>query len=146
MKSRIAEVLVVLMVAVFAACDGRAEGGRVSLISLVAEPDKFLGREVTVVGYHASGLEPPLLYLTKEQAQLNDWPSGVLLYETIEGTRFSALMGCQDQYVMVIGRFALLPTEEPGITDIVRVVALGDGRGASKICFNSEEHEKTRKE
>lgn len=93
---------------------------------------------MTVVGYHAPGLEPPLLYLTKEHAQLNDWPSGVLLYETVEGTRFSSLKGCQGQYVMVIGRFALLPTEEPGITEIARVVALGDGRGASKTCFDSE--------
>lgn len=46
MKSRIVEVVMVLLVAVLAACEGRAEGGRISLVSLVAErsPAASLGR------------------------------------------------------------------------------------------------------
>jgi hypothetical protein len=138
MQQLIARILVVFLFTLFVGCEGRADGGRVSLMSLISNPERFVDEQVTVVGYHAAGLEPPLLYISKDHARLNDWPSGVLLYETVDGTRFSALAECQDQYVMVIGRYTLLPTEERGITDIVRVVALGEGLGATKTCFNSK--------
>ncbi len=138
MKSRIIRLMAGLLVAACAGCEGRAEGGRISLMSLVTEPDRFIGAEVTVIGYHASGSEPPVLYITSDHARLEDWTSGIALYETVDGTRFSALTDCQDQYVMVVGRFSHLPTEQHGITGILRVIALGDGRSSPQTCFSSE--------
>jgi hypothetical protein len=130
-------VILVFLAVLFSSCEERAGVGRVSLSSVISNPERFVDHDLAVVGYHKSGHEPPTLYISSQHALLDDWPSGVKLWETINGERFSALADCQDQYVMVIGRFALLPTEQRGITDIVRVVALGDGRGDSKICFNA---------
>ena len=135
--NRIVRALVLLIAIFVSGCEGHADGGRVSLSSVIAGPAQFVDSDLTVVGYHKSGTEPPFLYLTREHAQIDDWPSGVALWETVDGQRFSALAGCQNQYVMVVGRLSVLPTEQLGITDIVRVVALGDGRDSSKICFNA---------
>ena len=128
-------VSLVLMITAPLSCGGPGKAGPVSLVSIISNPEDYLGAEVTVVGYHSTGLEPPVLYLSEAHARVSDWPSGVLLYETVDGRRFSSLTGCHDQYVKVIGRFTKLPTGEPGISEITRVVALGSGAGDSRICF-----------
>lgn len=133
-----------LLSIVLASCSPAGSGGAISLISLIATPERYVDSRVIVSGFHETGHEPPILYLSREQARVDDWTSGVLLYETVDGRRFSSLDGCHDRYVKVVGRFAELPIGGLGVTEIERVVAFDNDGADSRVCFETSSSQEGR--
>jgi hypothetical protein len=116
----------------------------VSIISLIASPERFVGYRVAVTGYHHGDPIPALLYLSRDDGLLDNAPNSVVIHKTIDGRRYGELKSCLNQWVTVIGTFKSLEFGGHGITDIFRVVALGEPGVSrdSRICYSATPLEK----
>lgn len=117
-------------------CGEVGSSATIPLVSLLVMPERHTDHHVAVRGYHRQGSEPSYLYLSESHARIWDDASGVILHETIDGRKFSSLRHCHNQYVEVIGRFVELPFGRHGISEIERVIALGNDSEDPRICFD----------
>jgi hypothetical protein len=91
----------------------------VSLIQLLATPDKFDQKFVWVVGYLERG--PNLnLYLTKDHARVFDHASSIGVHDTTVGGTLT-LSSCVGNFVRVRGVFGKLEGLFPAIVDVEEV-------------------------
>jgi hypothetical protein len=110
----------ILLVAL-SSCAGAQEVvnlGSVSMIQLIANPERFAGRRIAVSGYLAEGQR---LYLTREHAELSDMSSAIdLSGEFLDDYRSSP---CSKSLVTVSGRFVeTKPPKTYMIRDIEQIV------------------------
>ena len=70
----------------------------VSLIQLIANPDKFEGHAVTVIGYFHLGFEHSAIYLSKADYENDVWSNGLWI-DSPQPTQIN------DSYIVVTGVF-----------------------------------------
>jgi hypothetical protein len=80
-----------------------AEACQVSLVSLIANPANFAGKNVQVIGFATFEFEGNALYLSKEAAAIGDMASAIWL--DIEGLADPNPEKLNQQYVLVAGTF-----------------------------------------
>jgi len=92
----------------------------VSLIRLIAFPEKYDGKRIQVRGYYVRGFEASSLYPTKEDHEMYNLPNQIRI--SIEGIRGDKIGGSKTfrGYVTVIGRFHYAPelTKQLEIRDV----------------------------
>lgn len=75
----------------------------VSLLALVATPERFHHRHVQVTGYLKLGFENNVLYLSKEASRFGDSESAI--WVDIEGIQNRRLQDLNGRYVIIAGTF-----------------------------------------
>jgi hypothetical protein len=127
---------VVLLVLVWA-CRPDAGWQAVSMVDLIADAENYRGRDLFVSGYSRVSRGKLFLFLSEQNARMDDIPSAVLLGQTLGGERMDSIPECQDRFVTVFGRFEKLPTGLNGITAIERVIAYGPSGEIEGDCFST---------
>jgi hypothetical protein len=100
----------------------------VSIISLIANPEKFNGKTVQVVGYLNLEYEGDAIYLHKE-----DWKKGlrgnglrVDFTSEIALNPMNHLKQCNKKYVIIIGTFIMDKLDDPYSGKITHITKLED--------------------
>lgn len=113
------------------ATSGEQERIAVSLVSLLATPERFEGKFVHVVGYLTSG--PALhLYLSKEHAKIFDLPSSIFINDTSPGGTLTQ-SSCEGRFVRVRGVFGRYEGVQPAIVEVAQV----DDLETHETCWKS---------
>ena len=94
----------------------------VSLVQLLANPQKYEHRFVWVIGY-LERLPNLMLYLTKNHARIFDIASAIDIHDTTAGGEL-ILSTCVSNWVRVRGVFGMLEGVYPAIVDVEEVVIL----------------------
>lgn len=90
----------------------------VSMVQLIASPDKYDGLNVSVIGfYRSSGLENSAIYLTEEDAKLRNLMSSIFVTGYSDGRVISSEVFDRrsNGYVSVVGRFRSGPAGHMGL-------------------------------
>lgn len=102
-----------------------AQGGAVygvSLVQLLASPERFAGKHISVVGYFAVGPNVHL-YLTEAHARVFDHNSSIALNdESADGSLTQS--SCAGGFVRVDGEFGFLDQDHPAIVSVDEVTRL----------------------
>jgi len=93
-------VLLLSVVGIATAASPEEQPTRVSLIQLIATPERFEGRLVEVRGFCRYVFEEHAIYLHREDAELVNAANGIWL--DVESKEYESL---NDNYVFVVGAF-----------------------------------------
>ena len=74
----------------------------VSFISLIANPEKYAGRKIWVIGFATLEFEGNVLYLSREAAEINDMTSAIWL--DVAGLKANP-QAYDHKYVLITGTF-----------------------------------------
>jgi hypothetical protein len=81
----------------------RGEACSVSLIALIANPAKYAGKKVQIIGFATLEFEGNAVYLSKEGAEIGDNASAIWL--DLEGLSVSNPEKLNRQFVLIAGTF-----------------------------------------
>ena len=116
MKLYLKLTLILLIAVVISDCSENEGSLSVSMVSLIASPNKYDGKRITVEGY-LEGSIGFRLYLTKEHAMINDSSSSVSLVNLdFKDTAISEY--CTGNYAVVKGRLKKLPNVPLFVKDV----------------------------
>jgi len=98
------KVCILLMMLAFAVCQADSEPNPpvVTMIQLIANPDRYNGKEVTLIGFLRMGSEGDTLYLSSEDYR-HDTPNGLRLERSPDMMRNREVLDLN--YVLVVGTF-----------------------------------------
>ena len=102
----------------------------VSLVQLLVTPEKYDGKDITVIGYlkHTITLQ---LYLTRDHANMLDKRSSItILDNTSDGSLLQS--SCAPSYVQIRGTFKRIKYSMYVIYDVKEVLQMDN----LKICYN----------
>lgn len=108
----------------------------VSLIQLIATPDKYVNKYISVQGYY--GGIPIHLYLTKDHADIGDYFSAIQLVDDVPSRKGSMpASSCRYNYIMVNGLFLQIPNKS---SYIIRDIEKAHFSRAGGICWKLPEY------
>jgi hypothetical protein len=113
----------------------------VSLVNLIASPERYVGHNVSATGYLSATSD--YLFLTRDHAELGDSATGVklsiLFRESDVSEHGVAATGCESRFVRVWGRFEGKDLLDFGIYNVSTIVALGKlgDRDVPQVCWSN---------
>lgn len=126
-----------LLVSLLLSCDARVMGSLVpvSLVELLANPQRFENKIVEVSGYLES-INDLRLFLTKEHAVINDVKSSVEIFDSTDGGILIQLP-CMSHYVKVTGKFSkVYKGYAHAIKDVSRIYEYD----SNEFCWDTKEN------
>ena len=104
-KMKLVYKFCVVLPLLLSACSQDNSTHLVSMVALLANPEKFDGKRILVTGYLGRGND---IYLTKEYSEINDRNSALLLNLDESNINNLSASQCRDKYVEVTGVFGLV--------------------------------------